>query len=89
MRALMALRDEHLAELHQRARELGVSRYRMLPRDELIEAIEERGDSDEQREPAAREEAAESGVDRPRDRSRGRGRGRAPRKLKREEDEEP
>ena len=85
----MALRDEHLAELHQRARELGVSRYRMLPRDELIEAIEERGDSDEQREPAAREEAAESGGDRPRDRSRGRGRGRAPRKPKREEDEEP
>jgi transcription termination factor Rho len=43
MRALMALRDEHLADLHQRARELGVPRYRMLPRDELIEAIEERG----------------------------------------------
>jgi transcription termination factor Rho len=85
MRALMALRDEHLADLHQRARELDVPRYRMLPRDELIEAIEERGDSDEPREPAAREEAAESGVDR----ARGRGRRRAPRKAKREEDEEP
>jgi transcription termination factor Rho len=89
MRALMALRDEHLADLHQRARELNVPRYRMLPRDELIEAIEERGDSDEPREPAAREEAAESGVDRPRGRSRGRGRGRAPRKPKREDDDEP
>src|SRR3954452_7190989 len=43
MRPAMALRDEHLAVLHQRARELEVPRYRMLPRDELIEAIEERG----------------------------------------------
>jgi transcription termination factor Rho len=36
----MALADEHLAELHRRARELQVPRYRMLTRDELIEAIE-------------------------------------------------
>jgi transcription termination factor Rho len=85
MRALMALKDEHLAELHQRARELDVPRYRMLARDELIEAIEKRGDSGEQREPAAREEAAESGLDRP----RGRGRGRSRRKPKTEETEEP
>src|SRR5829696_4841355 len=85
MRASMALSDEHLAELHQRARELNVPRYRMLPRDELIEAIEEGGDSDEPREPAAREEASESGGDRP----RGRGRRGAPRKPKREEGETP
>jgi transcription termination factor Rho len=39
----MALRDLHLADLHQRARELGLPRYRMLTRDELIEAIEEHG----------------------------------------------
>ena len=39
MRALMALTDEHLADLHRRARELNVPRYRMLTRDELIEAI--------------------------------------------------
>ena len=39
MPALMALKDEHLADLHRRARELGVPRYRMLTRDELIEAI--------------------------------------------------
>jgi transcription termination factor Rho len=38
----MALQDEHLAVLHERARELEIPRYRMLPRDELIEAIEER-----------------------------------------------
>jgi transcription termination factor Rho len=43
MPASMALKDEHLAELHRRARELDVPRYRMLPRDELIEALEERG----------------------------------------------
>jgi transcription termination factor Rho len=40
MRAVMALSDEHLADLHQRARELGVPRYRMLTRDELIDALE-------------------------------------------------
>ena len=39
---MMALTDEHLADLHQRARELGVPSYRMLTRDELIEAIEAR-----------------------------------------------
>jgi transcription termination factor Rho len=85
MRALMTLRDQHLAELHQRARGLDVPRYRMLPRDELIAAIEERGDSDEQREPAGRDEAVEAGIERPR--GRGRGRGRGPRKP--EEDQEP
>jgi transcription termination factor Rho len=52
------LRDEHLADLHRRARELGVPRYRMLPRDELIEAIEERGEQ----EPADREEAVDAGL---------------------------
>jgi transcription termination factor Rho len=58
MRALMALSDEHLADLHQRARELGVPRYRMLSRDELIEAIEERGDE-------SAPEAAEPAKDEP------------------------
>ncbi|MGE5858832.1 MAG: Rho termination factor N-terminal domain-containing protein [Solirubrobacterales bacterium] len=46
----MALRDEHLAELHRLARELGLPRYRMLPRDELIEAIEERSEAEPQGE---------------------------------------
>jgi len=68
MRRAMALRDEHLAVLHQRARQLEIPRYRMLPRDELIEEIEERGGEadDEQRHPAAREEAVDSGLERPR-----------------------
>jgi transcription termination factor Rho len=36
----MAVRDLHLAELHERARELGVRGYRLLGRDELIKKIE-------------------------------------------------
>jgi transcription termination factor Rho len=52
------LRDQHLADLHRRARELGVARYRMLPRDELIEALEGQ-------EPAGREEAVDAGLERP------------------------
>jgi transcription termination factor Rho len=54
------LRDQHLADLHRRARELGVPRYRMLPRDDLIEAIEERDGE----EPAGREEAVDAGLER-------------------------
>jgi transcription termination factor Rho len=46
----MALSDLHLADLHERARELEVPRYRMLTRDELIEAIEEGGGGDAQGE---------------------------------------
>jgi transcription termination factor Rho len=56
MRRSMALRDEHLAVLHQRARELEVPRYRMLPRDELIEAIEARGEQASEEEPERRDE---------------------------------
>ena len=44
----------HLADLHQRARKLGIPRFRMLSRDQLIEAIEERGGGAE----AAAEEVA-------------------------------
>ena len=36
MRPSMAVKDLHLADLHEQARELGVPRYRMLTRDELI-----------------------------------------------------
>ena len=39
----MAVNDLHLADLHERARELEVPRYRMLTRDQLIAAIEEAG----------------------------------------------
>jgi transcription termination factor Rho len=61
----MALQDEHLAVLHERARELEIPRYRMLPRDELIEAIEERDgeapepEEESPEEPEPPEESAE------------------------------
>jgi transcription termination factor Rho len=71
MRPAMALRNEHLAVLHDRARELEIPGYRMLSRDELIEAIEERGGEDD---PAAardetglaggRDEAVDAGFER-------------------------
>lgn len=37
------LRDRHLAELHALAAELGVPRYRLLRREQLVHAIRERG----------------------------------------------
>jgi transcription termination factor Rho len=50
------LADMHLSELHSEAARLGVPRYRMLRRDELIEAIERRGDAPEP-EPEGEDEA--------------------------------
>jgi transcription termination factor Rho len=60
MAASMALKDLHLADLHDRAREAGVPRYRMLTRDELLEALAERGEEPESAadEAASGEEAA-------------------------------
>lgn len=40
------LKNEHLAQLHARAVELGVPGYRRMQREELIEAIEARGDGE-------------------------------------------
>ena len=40
-----ALETRHLADLHALAAELGIERYRMLPRDELAAAILERDPS--------------------------------------------
>ena len=65
----MALSDLHLADLHERARELDVPRYRMLTRDQLVEAIEEAGgkaarpsrDGEEERTPPDREEEPREG----------------------------
>ena len=56
----MDVKDLHLADLHLRARELGVPRYRMLTRDQLIAAIEEEGppapeETDAEEEPRPRE----------------------------------
>ena len=61
----MRLRDEHLAELHRRARELEVPRYRMLRREELIEAISERRGEEAPAE-TGRGEAIDAGFERPR-----------------------
>jgi transcription termination factor Rho len=58
----MDVKDLHLADLHLKARELGVPRYRMLTRDQLIAAIEE------ERPPAPEETDAEE-EPRPRERS--------------------
>jgi transcription termination factor Rho len=55
----MALRDEHLAELHRQARELDVPKYRMLPREELIEAISERSGERDDPEPELDEQTVE------------------------------
>ncbi len=61
----MALTDEHLADLHRRARELGVPRYRMLPRDELIEAISGRSGEEGEPEPEAEAEDGVQADDKP------------------------
>ena len=76
----MALRDEHLAELHRRARELGVERYRMLSRSDLIAAIE---DAEADGGPRSRgvaqraDDGEDSGQRRGRRRGRRGGRGRS------------
>ncbi len=72
----------NLAELHARARELGVPRYRMLGRDELQEAIERAAAGDAPDQAPEKGEEAESRPSRRRGRrgrgGRGRGRGRDP-----------
>jgi transcription termination factor Rho len=87
MRRSMALRDQHLADLHQRARELGVPSYRMLGRDDLVEAIEERGEGAES---ADRAEAVDAGLERPRrEPRRKRARDREETEEEKEDQEEP
>jgi transcription termination factor Rho len=53
------LQQAHLAELHELAAALGVPGYRMLPRDELIAAIEEARAGEPTEEEPAGDEAAE------------------------------
>jgi transcription termination factor Rho len=79
------LKNLHLAELHERASELGVPGFRMLSREELIDAIEqapegaerkgEKADTKTEKAPA---KAGKAG---------GRRRGRKPRERQREERE--
>jgi transcription termination factor Rho len=79
---MAALENSHLADLHALAAELGIERYRLLGRSELVEAIRERDPDasapereEEPAEPAA--EAAEADEEeRPRPRRRRGGRGR-------------
>jgi len=51
MRRSMELRELHLADLHQRARALGIPSFRMLTRDQLIEAIQEQGGAEPAEQP--------------------------------------
>src|SRR5262245_28935576 len=85
MRPSMAIKDLHLADLHERARELGVPRYRMLSRDQLIEAIEAGGEAAPEPEAEEGEKAAPAGGRRRRSRRRGR---RGGSRQRREGDEE-
>src|SRR5689334_3207723 len=59
-----SLEDLHLADLHARAAELGVPRYRMLRRDRLVAEISERGGEvpEEADEEPERGERAERGL---------------------------
>src|SRR3954467_12931672 len=47
------LAEMHLADLHARAAELGVPRYRLLRRDDLVAAVSERGGDADVTEPEA------------------------------------
>jgi transcription termination factor Rho len=80
----MELRDMHLADLHQRARDANVPRYRLLSREELIEAIEDGGEGAVEEEEERKAQAGRAPARRSR-RSRRGGRGRG----RRREDEEP
>jgi transcription termination factor Rho len=57
-----SLENAHLSRLHELAAELGIDRFRMLTRDELIERIDERGDEGA---PAADEETDSAAVPEP------------------------
>jgi transcription termination factor Rho len=79
----MALKDLHLADLHERARELDLPRYRMLTRDQLVEAIEEAGgEADKAKRPPQEERPPSDSDVRPRE---GRRRDRRPRPEPEEE----
>ncbi len=69
------LADLHLADLHARAAELGVPRFRLLRREDLAREIEARGGGEgaggeAQREPAAVDEPAPTEAGRPTGRGR-------------------
>lgn len=78
------LKKLHLSELHERARELGVPGYRLMGRDELVEALAE-----EQPEPEAAEREGDESEDRaPEERPRGRSPDRRRRRERSQRDRE-
>jgi transcription termination factor Rho len=81
-----SLEDEHLSELHRRASTLGIDRFRLLPRAELIAAILER-DPDAATGDGAGAEPAPRAERRPRRRERRGGRDRGGREEAAEEDD--
>jgi transcription termination factor Rho len=83
----MAMKDLHLADLHERAADAGVPGFRMLTRDELIDAIEQAGEKSARKrsKPAPKDDGAKADKS---EKSGGRGRGgRGGRQKK--EDREP
>ncbi len=78
-----ALDRSHLADLHALAAELGVERYRMLPRDELIAAILERDPDATAPEREAPAEAAEAEAEETEEPSEEAAEPRAPRRRRR------
>jgi transcription termination factor Rho len=65
-----SLADMHLADLHARAAELGVPRFRLLRREDLVREIEARGDAGSGDEPAEGNEPASDEAEGPRGRER-------------------
>jgi transcription termination factor Rho len=78
-----SLKQMHLADLHEQAEKLGIPRFRMLTRDELIEAL-----ADELPEGDAPPREPDDAEDRPpRDRPRGRTRDRGRRRRERSQED--
>ncbi len=71
-----SLKSKHLADLHELARERGIDRYRMLSRDELIDALGDSDDSADDGPVAERDESASGKSSRRRRGGRGRDRSR-------------
>src|SRR5262245_3637399 len=80
---MASLADLHLAQLHERAAELGVPGFRKLRREDLIAAIEERGGDEP--EPSRRRRRGGRGRERLRDEP---GRGRSTRDAEPDEEAE-
>jgi transcription termination factor Rho len=83
----MALRDLHLADLHEQARQLDVPRYRLLTRDELVEAIDEGGE--EKPKAGGDEKPKAGGEEKPKRKRAQKPKGKRDQKPKRDREEKP